>query len=244
MRGRADAGGTAGAGKRGGISVSKHDDHKTRPPTRRNHRGQRPPSHVEMLTAVQLKLWSAAEEGDAAEVRRCLNAGANQTITNRFGWNALHRACMSGNVECVEPLLPVDDDAARAKMLATADGAGNFPLHIAAGCGHRGVVDVLLRSGAAVDAATATPKDGSGGGSSEMDTPMHSACKALADAQAPHADKLLDVVVALIANGGLLEATDARGRMAASYLPKPMQQKLLLRIRPAPAAAPPSDPQE
>ena len=195
-----------------------------------------------MLTAVQLKLWSAAEEGDAAEVRRCLNAGANQAITNRLGWNALHRACMSGNVECVEPLLPVDDDASRAKLLATADGAGNLPLHIAAGCGHRSVVDLLLRSGAAVDAATSAPKDG--GGSSEMDTPMHSACKALADAQAPNADKLLDVVVALIAHGGLLEATDARGRMAASYLTKPMQQKLLLRIRPAPAAAPPPDPQE
>ena len=184
-----------------------------------------------MLQAVQLKLWSAAEEGDAAEVRRCLDAGADPSTANRFGWNALHRACMGGNVECVEPLLPAADDSGRAALLAKPDGAGNLPLHIAAGCGHRAVVDLLLRSGAAVDATTAAPKDG--GGSSELDTPMHTACKALAGARAPLDESLFDVVVALIAGGGLLEATDARGRMAAAYLTQPQQQRLLARIRPS-----------
>ena len=62
-----------------------------------------------MLKAVQLKLWSAAELGDATEVQRCLDGGAETSVTNRLGWNALHRACMSGSVECVECLLPADD---------------------------------------------------------------------------------------------------------------------------------------
>ena len=145
-----------------------------------------------MLQAVQLKLWSAAETGDAVELKRCLEAGADPRTTNRLGWNALHRACMSGNVDCVEPLLPADDEAARVAFLALPDGAGNLPIHIAAGCGHADVVKLLLRSGAKVDATTGEPKEGD---SSTLDQPMHTACKALSEArERPKVESLLETV--------------------------------------------------
>ena len=58
-------------------------------------------------------------------------------------------------------------------------------------------------------------------------------------------------IVVLLGHGGLLEATDAKGRMAAALLPKPVVLKLLERVRSeaAPAsvtgsssaAAPPSE---
>ena len=49
----------------------------------------------------------------------------------------------------------------------------------------------------------------------------------------------------LIAHGGLLEATDARGRMAASFLTPPLVQRLLVRVnKPAPAPAPDDDSDE
>ena len=183
-----------------------------------------------MLKAVQLKLWEAAELGDATEVRRCLDAGAETHVANRLGWNALHRACMSGSTECVELLLPTDDSALVA-LLAKPDGAGNLPLHIAAGRGHAGVVRLLLRSGAPSGSPTLEPKEG---GRNDLDTPMHTACKALAASRTREAvEPLLDVVVELIAGGGLLEATDARGRMAAAYLPPPLRMVLLARIKPA-----------
>ena len=219
-----------------------------------------------MLQAVQLKLWSAAETGDAVELKRCLEAGADPRTTNRLGWNALHRACMSGNVDCVEPLLPADDEAARVAFLALPDGAGNLPIHIAAGCGHADVVKLLLRSGAKVDATTGEPKEGD---SSTLDQPMHTACKALSEArERPKVESLLETVrvplpppsctacvcslvsdrrclhccvclralvqiVALIQGGGLLEAEDAKKRMAASYLTPPMVHILLARVRPS-----------
>ena len=47
-----------------------------------------------------------------------------------------------------------------------------------------------------------------------------------------HASCAPSQVVALIAHGGLLEATDARGKMAAAYLPAPLQRALLAKIKP------------
>jgi len=193
-----------------------------------------------MLQAVQLKLWEAAELGDAAEVHRCMQAGANAAVANRLGWNALHRACMSGSLQSIVHLLPSGSDEAakvRATLLSTPDGAGYHPLHIAAGCGHSNVVQLLLKAGAQVDAPTAAPKEGNGGGDvSEMDTPMHTACKALADPdREAQVEQLLDVVVSLLSAGGLLEAQNAKGRMAVACLPQPMQKRLLERVKQPPA---------
>lgn len=179
-----------------------------------------------MLPAFQLKLWSASESGDEAEVRRCLELGADVNTKNRLGWNAMHRACMSGSTACVELLLP-KDESSRADLLARPDGAGNMPLHIAAASGHAEVVNVLLGSGAAVDAIKAKAD----GGESEFDTPMHSACKLCKDASPEMQEKLLDVIMALLARGGLLEAKDRRGREAAAYLTKELQLRLLTRVK-------------
>lgn len=188
-----------------------------------------------MLQAVQLKLWEAAELGDAAEVQRCLEAGAKTAVRNRLGWNALHRACMSGSVQTVVHMLPAGSEEAaktRSLLLSTPDGAGYYPLHIAAGCGHTTTVQLLLKAGAEVDKKTAEPKEGNGG-SSDADTPVHTACKALADPdREPQTEELLDVVVALLSAGGLLEALNAKGRMAVQYLPQAMQGKLLRRVKP------------
>ena len=97
-------------------------------------------------------------------------------------------------------------------------------------------MQLLLKAGAQVDAPTAAPKEGNGG-ISEMDTPMHTACMALADPdREPQVEQLLDVIVTLLSAGGLLEAPNAKGRMAVACLPQPMQKSLLERVKaPTPA---------
>ena len=189
-----------------------------------------------MLPACQLKLWEASEMGDATEVKRCLEAGAKSEISNRLGWNAMHRACMSGNAECVSLLLP-DDGKERVELLAKPDGAGYLPLHIACGFGHHSLVDFLAQSGAVIDAPMI--KEDSAG-----DTPMHTACKALSDAAPDRQDAYITVIVALIKRGGLLEAEDAKGRMAAAFLTMPLVGRLLARIKPQPKEEEESEKQE
>lgn len=183
-----------------------------------------------MLPAFQLKLWSASETGDVAEVERCLKLGADVATKNRLGWNALHRGCMSGSIECVQLMLPNERCACEA-LLAKGDDAGNTPLHIAAGCGHAQMVSLLLRSGAAVDAA----KSEAEGGACEGDTPMHTACKALAIADTDELrERLMGAILQLLHHGGLLEAQNKRGRMAASFLTQPIMLQLLSRIQSLP----------
>ena len=183
-----------------------------------------------MLPAFQLKLWAAAETGDQAEVERCLGLGAKVATKNQLGWNALHRGCMNGSVNCVELMLP-SEEKERAELLAKGDSAGNTPLHIAAGCGHVQLTSLLLRSGAAVDAVKSEAEDGS----CEGDTPMHTACKALTKADSPEVhERYMDVILRLLHHGGLLEATNARKRMAASFLSQPLMMQLLGRINSLP----------
>ena len=149
---------------------------------------------------------------------------AKADVANRLGWNALHRGCMSGSVEVVSTLLP-EEEQERTRLLAQPDGAGYTPLHIACGYGHASVVDHLASVGAVLDAPM-TKEDSAG------DTPMHTACKALSDAKPERQDLYIDVIVSLIKSGGLLESEDAKGRMAAAFVTKPLQARLLARLRP------------
>jgi hypothetical protein len=146
----------------------------------------------EMLSPAQLRLWEACEKADAEAVRACLADGASVSEKNRFGWNALHRACMGGSTDVVALVLPVDDGA-RLALLASADIEGNSPLHIAAGCAHAALINPLLRAGGAVDA----PKATGDGPREEGALPMHTACKALAAAEEPERiARLFDTVSA------------------------------------------------
>jgi len=143
-----------------------------------------------MLAPSQMHLWSACEAADVDEVRRCLNEGAKLTEKNRFGWTALHRACMGGSAECVELVLP-EEAKARAAMIAKPDTEGNAPLHIAAGCAHADVVALLLREGA----EAAMPKGTAEGLKEDGATPMHTACKALAATEdSKRQERLFDAV--------------------------------------------------
>jgi len=137
-----------------------------------------------------MHLWSACEAADVDEVRRYLNEGAKLTEKNRFGWTALHRACMGGSAECVELVLP-EEAKARAAMIAKPDTEGNAPLHIAAGCAHADVVALLLREGA----EAAMPKGTAEGLKEDGATPMHTACKALAATEdSKRQERLFDAV--------------------------------------------------
>ena len=194
-------------------------------------------SDVAMLSQAQMQLWSACETGDIAAVRRCLEEGASVDDRNRHGWSALHRACMGGNPECVKLVLPSDPQLS-GQMLRSPDIDGNAPLHMAAGCGHSAIVKLLMSSGAAPDLRKQTED----GPKEDGATPMHTACKALADASEPQRqERLLETIVALLSGGALLEAKDERGRMAAAFLPQSMQTRLLERVRAAAGAAPEGD---
>ena len=98
---------------------------------------------------------------------------------------------MSGNVDCVEPLLPADDEAARVAFLALTVRA-ICPSTLLPAAASADVVKLLLRSGAKVDATTGEPKEGD---SSTLDQPMHTACKALSEArERPKVESLLETV--------------------------------------------------
>ena len=66
-------------------------------------------------------------------------------------------------------------------------------------------------------------------------TPMHCCCAALADADAdaPKQEALYRTALALIAGGGLLEAPDACGRLAAARLRRAQMFRLLDLVRTA-----------
>ena len=146
-----------------------------------------------MLQPSQLNLWKAAQNGDEAATRRALGNGTSVLERNRLGWNTVHRACMSGNLDVLRLVLAASENAddgqkntPRAALLAAVDGEGNSPLHVAAGCSHLSIVQELLQAGADISLTT---KHGG--------TPMHACCEALADTK-EQPGRFYDVVLALL----------------------------------------------
>lgn len=155
-----------------------------------------------MLPACQLRLWEACEMGDVDAVKHTLSVGATIHEKNRFGWTALHRACMGGSAECVQLVLP-QEEKERASCVTLADAEGNQPLHIAAGCAHAQLVPLLVNHGASVSARKGTAD----GLNEDGATPIHTACKALAAAEeANRQERLIDTVRAEAINVRTLSA--------------------------------------
>mgnify|MGYP002780157627 CR=1 FL=1 len=92
---------------------------------------------------------AAAQQGDAAAVRRLLTAKADVNAAAGDGMTALHWAAFHGDVTLVQALV-----RAKGSLSATTRLGANTPLHVAARHGHGAVVAALLAAGADARAMT------------------------------------------------------------------------------------------
>ncbi|MBL9012185.1 MAG: ankyrin repeat domain-containing protein [Alphaproteobacteria bacterium] len=90
-------------------------------------------------------LIEAAAMGDAAELRRHVEAGADLALRSPDGWTALHLAAFLGRPEATAVLLAAGADHGAVSQNPMA----NQPLHAAiAGRGDPGVIAALIAAGA------------------------------------------------------------------------------------------------
>ncbi len=101
-----------------------------------------PTSRPDGSTPLQ---W-AVFEGDDAEVKRLLAAGADPTVANDYGVDALQLAADSSNNEVIRLLLKAGANA------NSANPEGETVLHLVARAGNVEAAKLLLRAGARVDA--------------------------------------------------------------------------------------------
>jgi ankyrin repeat protein len=88
----------------------------------------------------------AAFEGNVAEAKRLIAAGADVNATNNYGINAMLLAADIASTELIQLLLKHGVDA------STANADGETPLHLVARAGNIEAATLLLKAGAKVDA--------------------------------------------------------------------------------------------
>jgi ankyrin repeat protein len=94
--------------------------------------------------------WERRVRGNRI-VKKLLEAGANPNLkTKRAGTSVLHKACELGYHDVVEALMPSESNAQykHKVKIDISNVAGETPLIIAAGSGHKALVELLLKNGA------------------------------------------------------------------------------------------------
>ncbi|KAA0159361.1 hypothetical protein FNF28_05899 [Cafeteria roenbergensis] len=106
-------------------------------------RPQAPGGMVGALAALGQLLSDAAFSGDTAKVDHLLREKKIPVnCKDNDGFTALHRSCVTGNVDMVNFLLNA------GAMVNEKDAYGDSPLHYACFCGHKAVVALLVDRGA------------------------------------------------------------------------------------------------
>lgn len=124
------------------------------------------------------KLRKAAKRGDAAEITRLLDAGADINGAGGFWGNtALGWAADQGHIHCVRLLLD------RGAKIDATNSLGWSPLVNAIVSNHGDIVDLLLQKGTSI-----TLKDGSG--RTPLDNAVNYKMKDMAERLSKHATKL------------------------------------------------------
>lgn len=97
----------------------------------------------------------AAAVGKQSIVKALIKAQANVNVRNKYNTAVLHSAARSGTPEVVQLLLDANADPnaiGRNPELPRSVAGGDTPLHVAAFHGKAGVAELLVRSGADVEA--------------------------------------------------------------------------------------------
>ncbi len=100
------------------------------------------PVRADGTTALQ----EATFQGDIAEARRLIKAGADVRATNAYGVNPMQLAADSGNTELIALLLKAGADP------SSSNADGETALHLVARAGNTVAAKLLLKAGAKVDA--------------------------------------------------------------------------------------------
>lgn len=115
-----------------------------------------PDPSADAAIALAHRLMDAAREGDAATLRRYLDAGVPATLTNTAGDSLLMLAAYNGHAAVVSDLL------ARGADANAANDRGQTPLAGAVFKGYTDVVATLLGAGADPDAGTPSARAAAG----------------------------------------------------------------------------------
>jgi ankyrin repeat protein len=87
-------------------------------------------------------LMTAANAGDAAEIRKLVDSGAEPNQQDAYGWTALRYAVRSGHMDAATALIENGAD------VDLASKSGRTPLMSAAGNGLSDMLEMLLKAGA------------------------------------------------------------------------------------------------